>query len=68
MTLLRLLGFSNILEYQVRMINAAFLVKQNILLVYVIMSFRNFYLFKLDVWIKYVFSMKNEFENVYGKY
>ena len=68
MTLLRLLGFSNILEYQVRMINAAFLVKQNILLVYVIMSFRNFYLFKLDVWINYVFSMKNEFENVYGKY
>ena len=68
MNLLRLLGFSNILEYRVRMINAAFLVKQNSLLVYVIMSFRMFYLFKLDVWIKYVFCMKNEFENVYGKY
>ena len=68
MTLLRLLGFANILEYQVRIINAAFLIKQNIFLVYVIISFRIFYLFKSDAWIKYVFCMKNEFENVYGKY
>ena len=42
MTLLRLLGFANILEYQVRKINAVFLIKQNILLAYVNMSFGNF--------------------------
>ena len=42
MTLLRLLGFANILEYQVRKINAIFLIKQNILLVYVNMSFEIF--------------------------
>ena len=68
MTLLRFLGFANILEYQVRKIIAVFPVKQNILLVYVIMNFEIFYLFKLDTWIKYVFCMKNGFENVYGKY
>ena len=39
MTLLRLLGFANILEYHVRKINVVFLIKQNILLVYVNMSF-----------------------------
>ena len=59
MNLLRLLGFANILEYHVRMINATFPIKQYILLVYAIMSFRIFYLFKLDAWIKYVFCMKN---------
>ena len=68
MTLLRFLGFANILEYQVRKIIAVFPVKQNILLVYVIMNFEIFYLFKLDTWIKYVFCMENGFENVYGKY
>ena len=67
MTLLRLLSFANILEYHVRKINAVFSIKQNILLVYVIMSFGIFYLFKSHAWIKYVFSMKNGFENVYGK-
>ena len=58
MTLLRLLGFVNILEYQVRNINAAFPIKQNILLVYVIISLRNFYLFKSHAWIKYMFCME----------
>ena len=52
MTLLRLLGFANILEYQVRKINATFPIKQNILLIYVIMSFGIFYLFKFDALIK----------------
>ena len=42
MTFLTLLGFSNILEYQVMKINAAFLIKQNILLVYVNISFEIF--------------------------
>ena len=46
MTLLRLLDFANILEYQVRKINAAFPIRQNIFLVYVIMSLGNFCLFK----------------------
>ena len=46
MTLLRFLGFANILEYQVRMINTTFPIKQNILLVYAIMSFKIFYFFK----------------------
>ena len=46
MTLLRLLCFANILEYQVENINATFSIKQNILLVYMIMSLGNFYLFK----------------------
>ena len=39
MTFLRLFGFANILEYQVWKINAAFLIKQNIFLVYVNTSF-----------------------------
>ena len=65
MTLLRILGFANILEYQVRKINATFPIKQNILLIYVIMSFGIFYLFKFDALIKYVFCMENRFENVY---
>ena len=43
-----------------------FLYKQNILL-YVIMSFGNFYLFKSYAWIKYMFCMENRFENVYDK-
>ena len=50
------------------MINSAFPIKQNIFLRYVIMSFIIFYLFKSDAWIKYVFCMENEFENVSGKY
>ena len=40
MSLLKLLDFANILEYQVRKINATFLIKQNILLVYVNMSLK----------------------------
>ena len=68
MTLLKLLGFANILEYHVRKINVVFPIKQNILLVYVIMSFGILYLFKSHAWIKYVFFMENVFENVYGKY
>ena len=39
MTLLKPLGFANILEYYVRKINVVFLIKQNILQVYVNMSF-----------------------------
>ena len=39
MTLLRLLNCANILEYQVKKINANFLIKQNIFLVCVNMSF-----------------------------
>ena len=42
MTLLRLLGFANILEYQARKINAVFPIKQNILRVYVDISFEIF--------------------------
>ena len=59
MSLLRLLDFANILEYQVMKINATFLIEQNILLLYVIMSFENLYLFKSYAWIKYIFCMKN---------
>ena len=44
-----------------------FLYKQNILLLYVIMSFGNFNLFKSYAWFKYMFCMKNGFENVYYK-
>ena len=47
--------------------NAAFPIKQNILLLYVIMSFDNLYLFKLYVWIKYKFCLENIFENVHGR-
>ena len=50
------------------MINVTFPTKQNNLLVYVIMSFRIFYLFKSNAWINYVFCMEKEFENVYGKH
>ena len=39
MTILRLLGFANILEYQVWKTNATFLIEHNILLLYVIVSF-----------------------------
>ena len=45
-----------------------FLYKQNILLLYVIMSFGNLYLFKSYALIKYLFCMKNGYENVYDKY
>ena len=54
-TLLRLIGFANILEYQVRKVNATFPIEQNILLLYVIMRFGSFYLFKSHAWIKYMF-------------
>ena len=64
MNLLRLIGFVNILEYQVRKSNAVFPIKQNILLVYAIMSFGNVYLFKSHAWIKYMFCMEDEFQNV----
>ena len=59
MTLLRLFSFANILDYNVRKINAIFLIEHNILLLYVIMSFENFYLIKSYAWIKYMFCMKN---------
>ena len=42
MTLLMLLSFANILEYQVRKINPGFFIKQNILIVSVNMSFEIF--------------------------
>ena len=58
MTFLRLIGFANILEYQVKKINADFLIEQNILLIYMIMSFENLYLFKSYAWIEYMFCMK----------
>ena len=41
-----------------------FLYKQYILLLYVIMTFGNFYLFKSCAWIKNIFCMENGFENV----
>ena len=53
--------------FEVRKINAAFPIKQNILLLYVIMSFDNLYLFKLYSWIKYKFFLENGFENVHGR-
>ena len=52
--------------FEVRKINAVFPIKQNILLLYVIMSFYNLYLFKLYSWIKYKFCLENGFENVHG--
>ena len=55
MSLLRLIGFAITLKYQVRKINVNFLIKQNILIVYMNMSFGNFYLFK-SACIKYVFG------------
>ena len=45
-----------------------FIYIHNILLLYVIMSLGNFYLFKSYAWIKYMFSMENGFENVCNKY
>ena len=54
--------------FKVRKTNAAFPVKQNILLLYVIMSFENLYFFKLNAWIKYKFCLENVFENVHGRY
>ena len=53
--------------FEVRKINAAFPIKQNIFLLYVIMSFDNLYLFKLYAWIKYKFCLGNGFENVHGR-
>ena len=53
--------------FEVRKINVAFPIKQNILLLYVIMSFDNLYLFKLYAWIKYKFCFKNGFENIYSR-
>ena len=55
MTLLRLFGFASIFEYWVRKINIAFLMEQNVLLLYEIMSFGNFFLLKTYAWIKYIF-------------
>ena len=53
--------------FEVRKINTVFPIKQNILLLYVIMSFENLYLFKLYAWIKYKFCLENEFENVHDR-
>ena len=53
--------------FEVRKINVTFPIKQNILLLYVIISFDNLYLFKLYAWIKYKFCLKNGFENVHGR-
>ena len=53
--------------FEVKKINAAYPIKQNILLLYVIMSFDNLYLFKLCTWIKYKFCLENGFENVHGR-
>ena len=50
--------------FEVRKIHAVFLIKQNTLLLYVIISFENLYLFKLHAWIIYKFCLENEFENV----
>ena len=53
--------------FEVRKINVAFLIKLNIFLLYVIMSFDNLCLFKLYAWIKYLFFLENGFENVHGR-
>ena len=53
--------------FEVRKINVVFPIKQNILLLYVIISFDNLYLFKLYALIKYKFCLKNGFENVHGR-
>ena len=45
--------------FEVRKINSVFPIKQNILLLYVIMRFDNLYLFKLYAWIKYKFCLEN---------
>ena len=53
--------------FEVKKINAAFPIKRNILLLYMIMSFDNLYLFKLYAWIKYEFCLENRFKNVHGR-
>ena len=53
--------------FELRKINAIFPIKQNILLLYVIISFENLYMFKLYTWIKCKFCLENEFENVHGR-
>ena len=58
--------------FEVRKINAVFLIKQKILHIYIymIMSFENLYLFKLYALIKYKFclkNVKNGFENVHDR-
>ena len=58
----RLLSF-----FEERKINATFLIKQNILLLYVIMSFENLYLLKLYALIEYKFCLENGFENVHDR-
>ena len=49
--------------FEITKINTSFPIKQNILLLYVIMSFENLYLFKLY----YKFCLENGFENVHGR-
>ena len=44
-----------------------FLYQQNILLLYVIKSFGNFYILKSCALIKYMLYMGNEYENIYDK-
>ena len=58
----RLLSF-----FEERKINATFPIKQNILLLYVIMSFENLYLLKLYALIEYKFCLENGFENVHDR-
>ena len=53
--------------FEVKKINVVFPIKQNILLLYVIMSFDNLYLFKLYALINYKFCLENGFENVHGR-
>ena len=53
--------------FEVKKINATFPIKQNILLLYMIMSFDNLYLFKLYALIKYKFCLENRFQNVHGR-
>ena len=53
--------------FDVRKINVTFPIKQKNLLLYVIMSFDNLYLFKLYASIKYKFCLENGFENVHGR-
>ena len=53
--------------FEVRKINANFPIKKNILLLYVIMSFENLYLFKLYARIKCKFCLKIGFENVHDR-
>ena len=53
--------------FEEKKINATFPIKQNILLLYMIMSFDNLYLFKLYALFKYKFCLENRFENVHGR-